>query len=83
MDTCVPEFSCVALFLTCSCYAAFVDAYLIAIGAAGILWMFPVMFLDQFLHNALISRVWLESVWLCLAWILNLGMSAFVVRSLI
>ncbi|KAM5533258.1 hypothetical protein V8D89_013035 [Ganoderma adspersum] len=53
-----------------------IDAYLIAIGAAGIIWMFPVIFLDQFVHNALISRVWLESVWLCLAWILNLAGAA-------
>ncbi|KAI1794509.1 hypothetical protein LXA43DRAFT_883491 [Ganoderma leucocontextum] len=55
-----------------------VDAYLIAIGAAGILWMFPVMFLDQLLHNALISRVWLESAWVCLVWILNLAGAAAV-----
>ena len=58
--------------------AAFVDAYLIAIGAAGILWMFPVVFLDQFVRNAFISRVSVESAWLCLAWILNLGMCSFV-----
>lgn len=65
------------LVLTSSSRPAVIDAYLITIGAAGIIWMFPVIFLDQFVHNALISRVWLESVWLCLAWILNLGMSAY------
>ena len=53
--------------------SAFIDAYLIAIGAAGILWMFPVMFLDQLRKNALVSRVWFECVWVGLFWLLNLG----------
>ena len=54
-------------------FSAFIDAYLIAIGAAGILWMFPVMFLDQLRKNALVSRVWFECVWVGLFWLLNLG----------
>ena len=53
--------------------SALIDAYLIAIGAAGILWMFPVMFLDQLRKNALVSRVWFECVWVGLFWLLNLG----------
>ena len=61
-----------AVLIRCE-FLAFIDAYLIAIGAAGILWMFPVMFLDQLRKNALVSRVWFECVWVGLFWLFNLG----------
>ncbi|TBU65666.1 hypothetical protein BD310DRAFT_963449 [Dichomitus squalens] len=63
-------------------WTPFVDAYLIAIGAAGILWMFPVMFLDQLRKNALVSRVWFECAWVGLFWILNLAGAAAVTAML-
>ncbi|KAI0807429.1 hypothetical protein C8Q74DRAFT_1227574 [Fomes fomentarius] len=54
-------------------FAAQVDAYLIAISAFGILYIFPVMFIDLLRKNALAGRVWFEGLWIGLFWILNLA----------
>ncbi|KAI0636822.1 hypothetical protein C8Q77DRAFT_526396 [Trametes polyzona] len=54
-----------------------VDAYMIAIGALGILFIFPVMCIDLLRKNSLVGRVWFECVWVGLFLILQLvGASA-------
>ncbi|KAI0748273.1 hypothetical protein C8Q80DRAFT_729225 [Daedaleopsis nitida] len=53
-----------------------VDAYLIAISALGILYIFPVMFVDLLRKNALVGRVWFEALWIGLFWVLQLAGAA-------
>ncbi|KAI0328540.1 hypothetical protein GY45DRAFT_1254736 [Cubamyces sp. BRFM 1775] len=50
-----------------------IDAYMIAISALGLLWIFPVMCIDLLRKNALVGRVWFECIWVCLFWILELA----------
>ncbi|RPD66295.1 hypothetical protein L227DRAFT_606409 [Lentinus tigrinus ALCF2SS1-6] len=53
-----------------------VDAYLIALSALGIIFIFPILCIDLLRKNALVSRVWFEAVWVGLFWIAQLAGAA-------
>ncbi|KAI0720939.1 hypothetical protein C8T65DRAFT_631696 [Cerioporus squamosus] len=53
-----------------------VDAYLIALSALGIVYIFPILCIDLLRKNALVSRVWFEAVWVGLFWIAHLAGAA-------
>ncbi|KAI0831465.1 hypothetical protein BC628DRAFT_1415960 [Trametes gibbosa] len=55
-----------------------IDAYMIAISAFGILFIFPVMCIDLLRKNSLIGRVWFECVWVGLFWLLHLAGAAAI-----
>ncbi|TFK86904.1 hypothetical protein K466DRAFT_586814 [Polyporus arcularius HHB13444] len=53
-----------------------VDAYLIALSALGIVYIFPILCIDLLRKNAIVSRVWFEAVWVGLFWIAQLAGAA-------
>ncbi|KAL7283516.1 hypothetical protein ACG7TL_002949 [Trametes sanguinea] len=55
-----------------------IDAYMIAISALGLLFIFPVMCIDLLRKNSLVGRVWFECVWLGLFWLLELAGAAAI-----
>ncbi|KAH9945988.1 uncharacterized protein BXZ73DRAFT_95500 [Epithele typhae] len=44
----------------------------VSLPAFGILYIFPVMYIDLLRKNALVSRVWFEATWVGVFWVLNL-----------
>ncbi|KAI0362272.1 hypothetical protein OH77DRAFT_1528271 [Trametes cingulata] len=55
-----------------------IDAYMIAISALGILFIFPVMCLDLLRKNSIVGRVWFECVWVGVFCLLTLGGAAAI-----
>lgn len=55
-----------------------VDAYLIALPIMGILLIFPIIFIDLFRRGAFTSRVWFETAWVALFWVMHLAGAAAV-----
>ncbi|KAI8998502.1 hypothetical protein BD414DRAFT_475251 [Trametes punicea] len=55
-----------------------IDAYMIAVSALGLLYIFPVMCIDLLRKNSLVGRVWFECVWVGLFWLLDLAGAAAV-----
>ncbi|KAI0363479.1 hypothetical protein BV20DRAFT_958176 [Pilatotrama ljubarskyi] len=55
-----------------------IDAYMIAISALGILFIFPVMCIDLLRKNSIVGRVWFECVWVGVFCLLQLGGAAAI-----
>jgi len=55
-----------------------VDAYLIALPIMGILLIFPIIFIDLLRRGAFTSRVWFETAWVALFWVMHLAGAAAV-----
>ncbi|KAH8117355.1 hypothetical protein DFH11DRAFT_1004863 [Phellopilus nigrolimitatus] len=55
-----------------------IDAFLIFLGAFGLLVVFPIIFIDVIRKGAVSSRVWFEACWLTLFWMLNFAGAAAV-----
>lgn len=53
-----------------------IAAYLIFLGAFGLVWIFPLIFIDLIRSNALTSRVWFELIWVAVFWIMELSGAA-------
>lgn len=53
-----------------------IAAYMIFLGAFGLVWIFPLIFIDLIRSNALTSRVWFEVIWLAIFWIMELSGAA-------
>ncbi|KAF9652849.1 hypothetical protein BDM02DRAFT_2366602 [Thelephora ganbajun] len=57
-------------------YIAQISAYMIFLGAFGLLWIFPIIFLDLIRRSALTSRIWVELIWVTIFWIMELSGAA-------
>ncbi|EIW60036.1 uncharacterized protein TRAVEDRAFT_45293 [Trametes versicolor FP-101664 SS1] len=55
-----------------------IDAYMITIGALGILFIFPVLCIDLLRKNSLVGRVWFECIWVGVFWVLQLAGAAAI-----
>lgn len=59
-----------------SVYNAQIAAYLIFMGAFGLVCIFPLIFIDLLRRNAFTSRVWVELTWVSIFWIMELSGAA-------
>ncbi|KAF8522215.1 hypothetical protein BU17DRAFT_87315 [Hysterangium stoloniferum] len=53
-----------------------VDSYVIFTGAIGLVFVFPVIFVELIRKNAFIARVFVEIIWVGLLWVMNLSAAA-------
>jgi len=59
-----------------------ITAFLIFLGAFGLLCAFPIILVDLVRQNALTSRIWFECLWIGMFWILELSGAAAVTANL-
>jgi hypothetical protein len=57
-------------------YNAQVSAYMIFLGAFGLLCIFPLIFIDLIRRHAFTSRIWVELTWLTIFWTMELAGAA-------
>ncbi|KAI0928598.1 hypothetical protein AcW1_005798 [Taiwanofungus camphoratus] len=62
-------------------YSVQVDAFLIAVSALGLLFIFPIMFIDILRKDTLIRQVRFECLWVGIFWILELSGAVAVTAS--
>jgi len=65
-----------SLVQTRSVYNAQIAAYMVFLGAFGLVWIFPLIFIDLLRPNALTSRIWVEIIWVTIFWIMELSGAA-------
>jgi len=65
-----------SLVQTKSVYNAQIAAYMIFLGAFGLVWIFPLIFIDLLRRNAFTSRIWVEMIWVTVFWIMELSGAA-------
>jgi len=53
-----------------------IDVYLIFLGAIGVFFILPVIFIDLARRNAVTSRVWFECLWVSVFWLMELAGAA-------
>jgi hypothetical protein len=65
-----------SLVQTRSFYNAQISAYMIFLGAFGLLCIFPLIFIDLIRRHPFTSRIWVELTWITIFWIMELSGAA-------